>query len=255
MRDPFARAVAQRAQRWFTFDSKEPIAPNSPTPAHVREAAIEAMAQQKCDHYTRRPGIAPLCQRIVQQMAAKDVSLDPNDGVVITGGAAEARYVALHALAAQSTVYLMVDQMAHYQAVADLAEITLVPFDPTNPPSRGQEGLLLIRQSPDLPSGQLAALVKWASQNNVTVIADEIDLPVLSDEALRPVASMPGMAERTLTLGGFAHEPGLQAWQVAWFAGPKPLVVKVRTLKQAMTICSPAPGQYAALAATQETNP
>jgi aminotransferase len=60
------------------------------------------------------------------------------------------------------------------------------------------------------------------------------------------------MAERTLTLGSFADLPGLNGWQVSWFAGPTPLVTQVRDLKQAMTICSPAPGQYAALAALGE---
>ena len=55
-------------------------------------------------------------------------------------------------------------------------------------------------------------------------------------------------AEQLLILGGFGQDAGLDAWNVAWFAGAKPLVATVRTLKQAMTICTPAPGQYAALA-------
>jgi aminotransferase len=87
---------------------------------------------------------------------------------------------------------------------------------------------------------------------NLTVIVDAIDVDLFGENSPEhPFASLPGMAERTLTLGSFANLTGLDAWQVAWFAGAKPLVVKVRNLKQAMTICSPAPGQYAALAGLQ----
>ena len=252
MTNPLARAVAQRAQRWLTDVPSAQPSEEQQSSESVRGAVVDAIAQHKCDHYTRRPGIAPLCQLVAQRMAAKDVVLDPDDGVVITGGAAEARYVAIRALAAGSTAYVMADQMAHYQAAADLAEVTLMPFDPEAPPADSQGGVLLIQPPSDPSDEQFAMLTNWASNNDVTIIADEIEQPMLANEALRPFASLPGMAERTLTLGGFAHEPGLQAWQVAWFAGPKALAMQVRTLKQAMTICSPAPGQYAALAATQE---
>ena len=256
MTDPLSRAVAKRAQRWLTFSSEkfaseETAVPNHSTSAQARNAAVEAIGQHHCDHYTRRPGIAPLCQLVAQRMAAKDVEIDPDDGVVITGGATETRYVALRALAAGSTVYVMANQIAAYQAVADLAEATLMPFN-LEEPADSQEGVLLFQPPSDPSDENFAMLIRWASASNITIIADEIEKPILADSDLRPFASLPGMAERTLTLGGFAHEPGLQAWQVAWFAGPKPLAMKVRTLKQAMTICSPAPGQYAALAATQE---
>jgi aspartate/methionine/tyrosine aminotransferase len=66
------------------------------------------------------------------------------------------------------------------------------------------------------------------------------------------VASLPQMAARTLTLGGFAGAPGLAAWQISWLAGPKPLLGPARDLKQAITICTTAPSQYAALAALAE---
>lgn len=254
MSSPLKNAVARRAKRWLESQPDEVAELSGTTATRVRSAVVEAMAQNECDHYTRRPGIASLCQLVSQRMAAKDVDIDPNDGVVITGGAAETRYVALRALAAHSTVYVRADDVARYQVVADLAEVTLAPVDIDNPISKDQEGILLVRQSTGAVTEEYAELVKWAGQNDMTIIADEIERPLLSDDELRPIASLPGMAGRTLTLGGFTHEPGLQAWQVAWFAGPKPLATRVRTLKQAMTICSPAPGQYAALAATQEVS-
>lgn len=252
MSDPLARSVSKRAQRWLTPASKKWDPPNYATSEQTRDAAVDAIAQHRCDHYTRRPGIAPLCQLIARRMATRDVEIDPNDGVVITGGAAETRYVALRALAARSTVYVVAEQMHRYQTVAELAEVTLVPVDLMAPPADARKGALLLGFPIDTSTEMYVAIAEWACQSDMIVIADEIEQPVLADSTLRPFASLPGMAERTVTLGGFAHEPGLLAWQVAWFAGPKSLLSKVRTLKQAMTICSPAPGQYAALAAMEE---
>ena len=93
---------------------------------------------------------------------------------------------------------------------------------------------------------QLAA---WAAAHELSVVADETSAPL---DDYTPFASLPGMAARTLTLGSFDGAPGLGAWQVSWFAGPKPLLTSVRDLKQSITICTSAPSQYAALAALKE---
>ena len=89
----------------------------------------------------------------------------------------------------------------------------------------------------------------WAAAHELSVVADETGAPL---DDYTPFASLPGMAARTLTLGSFDGAPGLGAWQVSWFAGPKPLLTPVRDLKQSITICTSAPSQYAALAALKE---
>ena len=71
------------------------------------------------------------------------------------------------------------------------------------------------------------------------------------DVAFVRLATLPGMAERTLTIGSFAAVPGLAAWQVSWVAGGKEIFPPVRDLKQTITICTAAASQYAALAAVQ----
>lgn len=255
MTDPFQHFVAQRAQRWITYplvESDEGLQATSP---RVREAVIEAMQRHQCDHYTRRPGIAALCQVIAQRLAAKDVVVDPNDGAVITGGAAETRYVALAALAANAPLYILAAAVPRYQPIADLINATIVPLDPAAPLPESSGGVLLVTTA-DKPAPEFyGRLAQWADAAKLTVIADEIDQPLLAPtSSVRPFAGLPEMAERTLTLGGFPDAPGLAAWQVAWFAGPKALAGAVGALKQAMTICSPAPGQYAALATTTEVD-
>jgi N-succinyldiaminopimelate aminotransferase len=253
MTQPFQNFVAQRAKRWLNYTAVEPSTTGAATSPALRAVVTAAMQQHHCDHYARRPGIVELCARVVERLAAKDLVVDPQEGVIITGGPTETRYVTLCALATGKTVYILPSLLARYQAIADLVGATLVPVDPTAPLPTPGTGFLLVSSVDELTPALAGQLAAWATANELPVIADEVDSPLLAlDHPARPFAGLPGMAERTLTLGGFPDTPGLDAWQVAWFAGPKSLAGPVAKLKQAMTICSPAAGQYAALAATEE---
>lgn len=244
--------IAQRAQQWTNFTADEPAEAVAATTTPIRQTVIAAMHAHQCDHYVRRTGIAPLCQAVAERLAAKDLVVDPEEGVVSTGGITESRYVALAALASGKPIYVIADQVGRYQAIADLIEATLVPLAPEKALLQVDGGILLVTPSTSLSPEFIGQVTKWATENEITVIADESDLPLLAEtSAVHPFATLPDMATRTLTLGSFPDAPGLQAWQAAWFAGPKPLVDKVAKLKQAMTICSPAAGQYAALAAME----
>lgn len=247
------RATAQRARHWLNTLVADPKPIDNSTAAGVRAAVQKAMADHLCDHYTRRPGIAPLCKAVAVGMKSRGLDLDADNDVVITGGVVEARYVALHSLAPGKPVYVAQPGPDYHQPILDLAGIHAQPLDPQGELPDTQGGLLLL--DPTLLDGDTQAqLAEWAAVHDVTVIADETDAPLLDAAATyKPFAAQPGMAERTLTLGAFNVASGLDGWQVAWFAGPKKLAVAVRDLKQAMTICSPAPAQYAALAALTQT--
>jgi aspartate/methionine/tyrosine aminotransferase len=223
------------------------------TSAAVRAAAAAAVEQHLCDHYTRRPGIAPLCQAVARHLTAQGVPTGEND-VVISGSAAEARYVALRSLGAGKTVYVHAAQAGLYAAALAFGGATPVPLDEESPLEPGAAGVLLVgrrfaagEEDADLP--RLRELAAWAAAGGLTVVADETGAPF---GGYTPFASLPEMAARTLTLGGFAGAPGLAAWQISWFGGPKPLLAPVRDLKQSITICTTAPSQYAALAALAE---
>jgi aspartate/methionine/tyrosine aminotransferase len=247
------RATAARARHWLNTPVADPLPTEHSTSAAVRAAVQQAMADHLCDHYTRRPGIAPLCKAVAAGMKSRGLDLDADNGVVITGGVAEARYVALHSLAPGKDVYVAQPGPGYHQPILDLAGITAQPLDPKGDLPDAQGGLLLLDPTA-LDGDTQAQLAEWAVAHDITVIADETGAPLLDGAGdYKPFAAQPGMAERTLTLGAFNSAPGLESWQVAWFAGPKKLAVTVRDLKQAMTICSPAPAQYAALAALTQT--
>lgn len=226
------------------------------TPETVRKATVASLERHLADHYTRRTGVAPLCRAVADYLARFDANVDPETGVIITGGIPETRFVTLRALAAGKTIYLpRPAPLPVYAPAAHLAGAELRFFDPAGelPASSGD---LMVIPNPNPATGQLypaemlRRLAAAAQAGGLTVIADETAAPLLRPGlAFTPLAALPEAADRTLTLGSFANTPGLAAWQVAWFAGPATLVSTAGQLKQAMTICSPAASQYAALAA------
>jgi len=231
------------------------------TPPDVRAAVITAMEDHECDHYTRRPGLAPLCQAVTDFLGDFGVEINPNDGVVITGGVQEARFVALRALASGKSVYLpQPGPTIPYRAAAQFAGATLHYFDPEGELPLAHEGVLVLA-NPNPATGQVVPgrtmdrLAAWINESDLTVVADETAAPLLRSGVLyAPFASWPGMGDVVVTLGSFAWTPGLDAWQVAWLAGPRRLTTDLRDLKQAITICSPAASQYAALAGMKQRN-
>ena len=232
--------------------------PSSSTSPALRKSTIDAIEHHLCDHYTRRPGIAPLCRAVASSLTAAGVPLDENL-VTICGGVAEARYVAVRALGAGQDVYLPAPAPTVYNAGLDFAgaRVQHVDLQGELPPARG--GLLIV-SNPNPVTGQvhpmetLQRLAGWAAAADLTVISDESVGPLRPDAFFVRFASLPGMAERTLTIGSFAETPGLGAWHVSWIAGAKRVFTPVRDLKQSITICTAAAIQYAALAAATEVD-
>jgi len=232
--------------------------PAAATPEGVRQATVEAMERHQCDHYTRRPGLAALCQRVAGLLAERGVDVDPGSGVIISGSVQEACFVTLRALAEGKTVYLPLAVPATpYAAGIDFAGAALKAIDPDGdlPPVAG--GLLIVLDpSPatgrPMAEATLQRLAAWAAAGDLIVVVDAtLASPLAPDAVPLALAAWPETAARTVVLGSFAT-PGLASWQVSWVAGPSSLVTAVRDMKQAMTICTPAPGQYAALAGLAE---
>ena len=228
------------------------------TSSSVRASTIARLMKHEADHYVRRAGLKPLCEAVARKLAVRGVNVDPEDEVVIAGSVQEARFVAVRELAAEAAIGIPTPWLRdHYAPLAHIARATLKAFDPSVPLSslQAEEIKVLLVPNPNPATGQaygretLQRLAAWARLSDLIVIADESAAPLLRPEVgFTSIASFPDVQDRTLTLGGFAQVPGLAAWGAAWLAGPSSLAVRVRKLKQALTICSPAPSQFAALA-------
>ncbi|HWE60470.1 MAG TPA: pyridoxal phosphate-dependent aminotransferase [Chloroflexota bacterium] len=239
-----------------------------PTPRHVREAAKQAL-DAGATHYTTRPGLDALRQAVAEKLQrVNGLTADPAREVLITCGTQEALFVTLHALL-QPGDQILVPQPANpaYSAIARQARahVLRVPGDPAAGFAFEADDLLrkltrrtraLLLASPATPGGSVldpAALERIASiaiARDLLVIADEsYEAFVFDGAAHHSIGAVPGMAERTITINGFSRPYAMHGWRVGYLAGPARLIGPIMQLKQALSICSPAVSQYAALAA------
>ena len=121
---------------------------------------------------------------------------------------------------------------------------------------------VLLLANPSFPAGSvlrraaLQQLAAYAVEHDVLVIVDESYEPFVFDGAAHTsIAALPGMAERTVTLNTFSHRYALSGWRVGYAVAPAALMGRIQQLKQALSICSPAVSQYAALAALTGPEP
>jgi aminotransferase len=239
-----------------------------PTAQHVREAAKRALDDGET-HYTTRPGLNPLRRAIAAKLAQENqIQVDAEREVLVTCGTREALFVALHVLLERGDRAVVTGPSSPlYRSVARLAggSARVVTGDPGDgfavDPDAIDRGLTrrtraLVIVSPSSPAGsvadlpQLTALAELAIARNLAVVSVETLEPFVFDGAAsRSIGSLPGMAERTVTINGFSEAYGLAGWRVGYMAGPESLLGPMTQLKQAMSICSPAVSQHAALAA------
>ena len=267
------RALAARALTLadaLPIDHEPPAAdlldltvPETPeVPLHVREAAKAALDRGET-HYTTRPGIVPLRQAIARRSTEEGFPAAV-DNVVVTNGGAEALYIALQALLAPGQRLLAagplppnVIAMIRFLGV----ELVLLPTDaearfvPAVEDVTRSEAAALLLASPSPVTGialpaALECLIAAAIERQMVVILDRSLTTALYAPDLGRFPN-PELGARVVTVGSFSIGHGLAGWRVGWFAAPAADVPKLRELKQAMSICTTAVSQYAALAALE----
>lgn len=238
-----------------------------PTPAHVRAAAKAALDAGEF-HYTVRPGINELRRAVAEKLARDNgIGVHPEREVLITCGEQEALFVALHVLLTPGDEAILtapgrqddVDLVSMARATA-----RVVPAEPDRgfpldaaAVARlvGPRTKTVVLRAPGFgvpDEAALGALAAVAVEHDLTVVAVEsLESVVHGDAVHRSIAAIAGMADRTVTISAFPAAWGLEGWRVGYLAGPEALVEPMIQLKQALSICSPAVSQYAALAAVE----
>lgn len=231
--------------------------------------AVETSLDEGETHYTVRPGLPALARAVAQKLAREqDFVVDPVAEVAITCGGREGMFIALQALTEPGREVLVPGLRSAF--IDDAVRLT--GGVPVPVPLLAQEGLelhadrirecltddaqLLVVSNPSDPTGTVIPAEKLA---HIAALAQERDLVIISDESLdeslagdvrhRSIASFPASARRTVVVGSFSRLHSLASWRVGYLAGPKSLMAPVRTLKLAMTLCTSAMAQYAALEA------
>ena len=189
------------------------------------------------------------------------LDVDP-DTVLVTTGATEAIASAVLALCGPGDeVVTFQPYYDSYAATIALSGATLraVPlrppsfaFDPDelraafSPRTR-----LVLVNTPHNPTGtvltreQLAFVAELAAEHDAVIVTDEVYEHMVFDGEHVPMASLPGLADRTLTISSAGKTFSVTGWKVGWVHGPAPLVAAVRAVKQFLTYVSGAPFQPA----------
>ena len=231
MTDKLSRPLAQRIAQLKAVSA--PVE-QKPIPPGAVAAAIQALADGKT-HYTTRPGIVPLREKVSEQIK-QSYNLDiPVDDITITCGIQEAEFVSLKKLTTPGSQVLYADNEAG--SVADYLQgfIPLLEFTLTEAPDSPDDisVLYIAASSPDLADWlQMAVTHNWWVIWN-TVLYD----------ATSVISQNENLASRTILTGTFEAE--LPGWAVGWMAGSE-MAGQLRAYKQSMTICSPSISQWAA---------
>ncbi|HSM66633.1 MAG TPA: pyridoxal phosphate-dependent aminotransferase [Ilumatobacteraceae bacterium] len=240
--------------------------PDTDGPPEVLDAAVDAI-RRGMNQYPPGPGTPELRQAIADhQRRFYGYDLDPVTQVVVTAGATEALAGALLGmLDAGDEVVLFEPMYDSYQAGIALAGARAVPvllrpgadgryvFDPDEFRSAVTERTkLVLLNTPHNPTGkvftaeELALIAEVAIERDLIVVTDEVYEHLVFDGRTHiPMATLPGMAERTLTISSGGKTFHTTGWKIGWMTGPEPLVAAARTAKQFLTYVNGAPFQPA----------
>ncbi|MFE5208470.1 pyridoxal phosphate-dependent aminotransferase [Streptomyces sp. NPDC056600] len=240
--------------------------PDTDGPEEVREAAVRALRDGRGNQYPPGPGVPELRRAIAgHQQRRYGLGLDPDTEVLVTAGATEAIAAAMLALVEPGDeVVALEPYYDSYAACVAMAGGRRVPV--TLRPHEGTFRLdldelrdavtdrtrLLLINSPHNPTGtvltreELAAVARLAVERDLLVVTDEVYEHLVFDDAEHvPLASFPGMRERTVTISSAGKTFSFTGWKVGWVTGSPELVTAVRSAKQFLTYVSAGPFQYA----------
>jgi N-succinyldiaminopimelate aminotransferase len=236
--------------------------PDEDGPSEVAEAAVHAIRSGQ-NQYPPGIGIEPLRQAIADhQQRFWGLSVDPATEVLVTAGATEAIAAAVLSLCDPGDEIVAFEPTYDsYRAVAAMAgarlrAVTLVPPDHVADVDAmgalvSDRTRLVLLNSPHNPTGkvfttdELAAIATLCVERDLIAVTDEVYEHLVFDGTHRPLASFPGMAERTLTISSAGKTFSFTGWKIGWATGPAPLVAAVRTAKQFLTYANGAPFQPA----------
>jgi aminotransferase len=243
--------------------------PDFTTPAPILEAGVKAL-QNGETHYTSNAGIFELREAISDQLEEKyQVKYDPNNEVVVTVGVSEALYLALTAVINPGEeIIIPTPCFVSYQAEVLLAGGVPVEI-PGSMENNFQPEPELIKAAitpktkaifigfPNNPTGAVAtretllAIAKIVEEHDLLVISDEIYDSLVYGVEHVCFASLPGMKERTITLGGFSKSYAMTGWRVGYATAPASILSGLVRIHQYTVMSAPSVSQFAALAAIQ----
>ncbi|MFC5911634.1 pyridoxal phosphate-dependent aminotransferase [Streptacidiphilus monticola] len=245
--------------------------PDTDGPRAVAQAAADAILAGRGNQYPPGPGVPELRTAVTEhQRRWYGLEFDPDSEVLVTAGATEAIAATLLALLEPGDEVIafepFYDSYAACIAMAGAVRVPLTLREPDFRPDLDElrslvtpRTRLLLLNSPHNPTGmvlrpdELSAIAQLAVEHDLLVATDEVyEHLVFEDSAAGavspahlPLASFPGMRERTVSISSAGKTFSFTGWKVGWVTATPELVAAVRTAKQYLTYVSAGPFQYA----------
>ena len=241
--------------------------PDFVTPWHIREAAIYGLEKGRT-HYTSNLGLIELRRAICQYVGRNyGVGYQPETDVLVTVGVSEAVDIALRALINPG------DQVLFHQPcyVSYHPSVTLTHGRGIPVPTLAADNFaltaaalaaawrpgckVLMLNLPCNPTGgtcsreQLEQIARFCIEKDLIVLSDEIYSELTFEGGHVSIASLPGMAERTIFLHGFSKAFAMTGWRIGYACGPAPLIDAMMKVHQYSMMCASIMSQDAAVEA------
>lgn len=244
--------------------------PDFKTPWTVRDAGIRSLEKGRT-WYTSNSGLAELREETCNYLSRRmGLSYTPGETVVTVGGS-EAIDMCIRALVNPGDEVIIPEPcFVCYEPITQLTGGV-----PVHIATRAEDQFrltadqlraaitprtkLLIFPYPNNPTG---AVMSAAEMEEIAAILRETNVLVLSDEIYSEltygldrhvsIASLPGMAERTIVVNGFSKSYAMTGWRLGYAAGPAPLVKVMTKIHQSCIMSAPTTSQYAAITALRQ---
>lgn len=264
---PFATSVfdtmTSLARQYDAINLGQGI-PDIPAPQALTQAAIAAIEQGN-NQYPPARGYQVLREAITAQIAHDyGIAYDPSDECIVTVGATEALAVALMSTCEPGDEVIVFEPFYDsYAAILSSIGATLIPVPlyysdgRWNYPINQLASLItpatkaVLLNSPHNPTGavinyeECVQLAQVIQQYNLIAICDEVYEHFTYGCDHLPLASFPGMIERTLRISSAAKTFNVTGWKIGWITGSSQFITHALTLKQHYTFGSGAPFQLA----------
>lgn len=244
--------------------------PDFDTPWVIREEGMYTL-QKGFTFYTANAGLMELRQEISNYLYRKyNLSYSAKDEVLVTVGGSEAIDLALRAMLDPGDEVIVPEpsyvSYVPCVALADGVPVT-IPLQEAHQFRLQPEELeaaitsktkIVVLSYPNNPTGaimnqeDLEAIAKVIIDNDLYVISDEIYSELSYQEEHISIASLPGMAERTIVINGFSKAFAMTGWRLGYAAGPKVILQEMTKIHQFAIMAAPTSSQYAGIAALRD---
>ena len=241
--------------------------PDFVTPWHIRDAGIRSLEEGRT-YYTSNNGLLEFRREIANYQSRRfGLEYDPTKEIIVTVGGSEAIDLALRATVNPGDEVIVPEPcFVCYSPLVTMAGGTPVPlplkrennFKLTPDELRSaltEKTKALVLAFPNNPTGacltktELEELAEVLRDTEALVISDEIYGELTYDYTHTSIASIPGMRERTIVVGGFSKAYAMTGWRLGYTLAPDYFTKQMAKIHQYGIMCAPTTSQYAAIEA------